>query len=64
MPKNNGVNYSMRVPAKSRRVVALHSLEASLASGSKNDKKGDKVPLTESNIKRIEKEIATLKKRV
>lgn len=62
--KSNGVDHSMTVMKRSRRVVALHSLESTLASGSKVTKEGLKVPLTESNKKRIEKEIAILKKRV
>jgi hypothetical protein len=65
--KTNGVNHSMRVPVKSRRARVLEKLEAQLLRGDKTEKLGKtshKVPLTEKDIKRINSEIATLKKRV
>ena len=49
--------------AKERQQGALDRLEAQLASGKKTQKKSfDKVALTDSNKKRIQKEINTLKK--
>ena len=68
--KTNGVNHSMRVPVKGRRHRALERLEAQLAKGTKESKNKDieatalTVPLTDTDIKRINKEIAILKKRI
>lgn len=50
---------------KERQRGALERLRTQLESGVKTEKGGTaKVPLTEKNIKRIEKEIATLESRV
>jgi hypothetical protein len=48
-----------------RNKSALARLEAQLVSGVKTEKKSNKqIPLTDSDKKRIEKEIETLLKRV
>lgn len=48
-----------------RKKNALARLEAQLVSGVKTEKKSSKkIPLTDSDKKRIEKEIETLKTRV
>lgn len=67
MRKNNGVNHSMRVPVRTRRREVLNRLEAQLKLGSKNienSKEHGVEALTESDIKRINREILTLKKRI
>jgi hypothetical protein len=62
--KTNGVNYSMRVPVKSRRSRVLERLDAQLQRGTKTTKGGLVVPLEERDTKRIKKEMETLKKRI
>ena len=65
--KTNGVNHSMRVPVKGRRLRVLETLETQLLRGDKTEKIGTtshKVPLTETDTKRIKKEIEILKKRI
>ena len=48
-----------------RKKNALSRLEAQLISGVKTEKKGNKkIPLTDSDKKRIEKEIDILKTRI
>ena len=71
MRKANGVNYSKSVAAKSRRERVIVMLEKQLKSGVKTKKIGDTTPfvfskiiLTESDVKRINKELETLKSRV
>jgi hypothetical protein len=64
--KNNGVNHSMKVPNKGRRLNALIRLESQLELGFKKVKNGQEEgveTLSETDIKRINKEIAILKKR-
>jgi len=65
--KANGVNHSMRVPVKFKRARVLARLEAQLKSGVKT-KKVDGVSMTvdleDKDVKRINKEISTLKARV
>ena len=53
----------MKHGINNRRSTALKRLEAALESGVKNTKEG-KAPLTEKDVKRIEKEISTLKSRI
>ena len=65
--KKSGINYSKAVPVRSRRSRVIKVLEGQLKSGLKTEKKrtdGHKIPLTEKDIKRIEKEVTTLKERV
>ena len=65
--KANGVNYGKTVAQRSRRERVIKKLEAQLKRGDKTEKIGEtshKVPLTDSNIKRINKELETLKARV
>lgn len=54
------------VPQVSRKKRALEMLEEQLKSGvkTKKDTFDEKIPLTEKDIKRINKEIETLKKRI
>jgi hypothetical protein len=61
--KHNGVNYGRTVPQRSRRNRALESLENQLKAGTKTLKTTmhTKVPLTDKDIKRINKEIGILK---
>ena len=47
-----------------RRRNALKRLQEQLKSGKKPDKQGNFIVLTESDIKRIEKEIEILKSRI
>lgn len=61
--KRNGVKHSMRVPVKSRRQRVIGRLESQLKSGTKNTKEG-RVQLTDKDVKRINKELDILKKRV
>ena len=61
--KTNGVNHSMRVLVRSRRARVLEQLDAQLQRGTKNTKQGE-VALEEKDIKRINKEMEILKKRV
>ena len=66
MRKNNGVHHSMKVPNKGRRLSALIRLESQLKLGIKKVKNGQEEgveTLSETDIKRINKEIAILKKR-
>lgn len=53
----------MKHNQKERRLGALVRLEAQLESGVKNSKEGE-IPLSEKDIKRINKEISILKERV
>jgi len=65
--KQNGVNYGKTVAQKSRRERVIAMLEKQLKSGKKRQKvvDGNKIiPLTEKDVKRIEKEIETLKDRI
>ena len=75
MTKVNGVNYSMTVQAKLRRQSAITLLEKQLESGKKPRKVYDEkkkcwktqnrsVKLTESEIEKKQKELATLKARI
>lgn len=61
--KRNGVKHSMRVPVKSRRQRVIGRLESQLKSGTKNTKEGI-VQLTDKDVKRINREISTLKSRI
>jgi hypothetical protein len=65
--KANGVNYSRTVCKKNRRERVIAMLEKQLKNGKKREKviHGAKtIPLTEKDIKRIEKEIDILKARI
>ncbi len=65
--KTNGVNYGKTVPQRSRRERVIKMLEVQLKSGLKTEKKrndGHKIPLTEKDINRINKELVTLKARL
>lgn len=55
---------SSTVMAKSRRTRVIKRLEAQLSVGTKTDKSGASIPLVEKDIKRINLELETLKKRV
>lgn len=60
--KNNGINHSMLTPVRYRRHRVATRLKDQLSLGTKNTKEGKK-ELSEKDIKRINKEIATLKER-
>ena len=65
MKKQNGVNHSLLIAAKSRRKSVIERLEAQLKVGLKT--KGPTattVPLSDHDIKRINQELVTLKSRV
>ena len=66
--KTNGVNYGKTIQQQSRRRRALDMLENQLKEGFKPSKlkenRGKPTPLTEKDIKRINKEISILKERV
>lgn len=65
--KTNGVNYGKTVPQKGRRRNVIERLETQLKSELKMEKgrtDGHKIPLTDSDIVRIKREIATLKERI
>ena len=75
--KHNGVNYSKTIPAVERRRKAIKRLEAQLETGTKPQKNEESlnhlaktkglhgyIPLNDGDIKRITKEIETLKARV
>lgn len=73
MQKANGVNYSMTSKVQSRRKSVIERLEKQLQSGTKvmSNKEhkllggsNNIIPLSESDIKRINLEIKTLKARV
>lgn len=63
MTKKNGVNHSLQLSVVSRRKNVIVRLEAQLKSGVKNVKQSVE-KLTESDIKRINSEIAILKSRI
>lgn len=67
--KANGVNFGKTEQQKSRRERVIPRLEAQLKTGMKMPKSAKEgitklVPLTDADIKRINKEIATLKARL
>lgn len=63
--KNNGVNYSKLSNVQSRRRTALSTLKTILEGGSKVSKDGkSKLPLSDKDKVRINKEIETLKIRL
>ena len=62
MTLRSGVK-GVTVPQMSRKARALQFLQAQLKKGTKNTKEGE-VPLTEKDIKRINKEITILKTRI
>lgn len=67
--KKNGVKYSMRPDAVSRRKGALERLERQLKSGVKpvydaDSKASYEVKLSDSDVNRIKREIETLKNRI
>lgn len=62
--KQNGVNYAKTPAHNARRFGALQRLKDQLNSNDKTSKEGKKVPLAEKDVKRIEKEIETLNKRI
>ena len=55
---------STSLMAKSRRARVIKRLEIQLSAGTKTDKSGASVSLVESDIKRINLELETLKKRI
>ena len=63
MEKKNGVNHSLQLSVVSRRKNVIVRLEKQLKSGVKETKQGV-MPLTDSDIKRINQELLTLKHRV
>ena len=62
--KNNGVKPRMTTMRKIRRRNVLNRLKVQLEKGTKRSKEGELVNLTEKDIKRINKEITTLKERI
>ena len=64
MLKKNGVNYSMSIPAVSRRKSAKARLENQLKIGKKLNKENQVVALSEKDITRIKKEIEVLDLRI
>lgn len=64
--KTNGVNYGKTAPQRGRRNRALEQLEAQLKTGVKTIKGSidETKPLTEKDVTRINREIATLKSRI
>ena len=64
MKKKNGVNYSRALSATVRRTNALARLQAQLEEGVKRPKGDEEVPLSPSDIKRIEREINILTERI
>lgn len=48
----------------SRRKTALQNLEDQLVTKKKTNKEGEKEDLTENDVKRIQSEVATLRKRI
>ena len=63
MEKKNGVNHSLQLSVISRRKNVIVRLEKQLKSGVKETRQGV-MPLTDSDIKRINQELLTLKHRV
>lgn len=63
MEKKNGVNHSLQLSVVSRRKNVIVRLEKQLKSGVKETRQGV-MPLTDSDIKRINQELLTLKHRV
>lgn len=63
MNKLNGVNHSSHLKDEFRRKGALARLRVQLQSGVKNTPNG-KQPLTDIDIKRINKEMAVLSSRI
>lgn len=69
MKKKNGVNYTMHVDAIVRRKNVIERLNSQLKQGKKNvynreTKKISVIKLTDADIKRINKEIEILNKRI
>mgnify|MGYP005876423353 CR=1 FL=1 len=63
--ESNGVKRKgMTVPQKHRRERALKRLKSQLEKGKKRTKEDKLVNITEKDIKRINKEIETLKSRI
>lgn len=62
--KSNGVKRGMTIPQKTRRQRVLTRLKTQLALGKKKNKEDKIVPLTEKDIKRINREIEILKERI
>ena len=63
--KKNGVNYGRSAKATNRRRKALKRLEYQLEEGSKTKSiSSGSTPLTEGDVKRIEREIANLKRKI
>jgi hypothetical protein len=72
--KANGVNWDRRFPAKQKRKGVIERLEKQLKDGVKNTtimvgkkyptKQSATIPLTDSDIKRINKELEVLKTRI
>lgn len=56
--------WSKKVDAKVRRLAASERLRFQLASGKKRNKDNEMVALSDKDIIRIEKELATLRDRV
>lgn len=61
--KANGVNWSKQIKVRHRRSNVIDRLNYQLKEGTKNTKEGT-VPLTEKDVKRINKELETLKSRI
>lgn len=62
--KKNGVNFSRQIKATRRRKRAVERLTAQLESGSKSKTLNSEEPLTEADIKRIEREISNLNRKI
>jgi hypothetical protein len=61
--KTSGINYSRLFPVKSRRSRVISRLDNQMSSNKKNTKEGVS-ELTEKDLKRINKELTTLRGRV
>ena len=61
--KTNGVKFAKSPAHRKRRENALHRLEVQLTDGLKTVNE-EAVPLTDKDIKRIEKEIEILESRI
>lgn len=62
--KASGVNWDKRSQARQRRQRVIERLDAQLITGKKTINDGVETELSDSDIKRIKKEIETLKTRI
>jgi hypothetical protein len=64
MRKSSGVNYGKTMAQRSRRERVIVMLEQQLKRQNKKQWDGELVPLTDFDVKRINKELLTLKSRL